>query len=166
MTDYDWSKFVLRIPVNAPLDAIYHALATQQGIESWFLRSAQYFSAAKTSCGESEFIQKGDQYTWMWHGYDDETVEHNDILEANGEDMISFVFAGHCVVTITIGMLDTETIVQLVQENIPTGEESKADIHIGCMEGWTFYLTNLKSILEGGIDLRNRKLNIGKVISS
>ena len=114
----------------------------------------------------SEFIQKGDRYTWLWHGYNDETDEHNDILEANGFDTISFVFAGHCIVTITIGMLGNETIVQLTQENIPTGEDGKADIHIGCMEGWTFYMANLKSILEGGIDLRNRSLNVGKVINS
>ena len=166
MPDYDWTKFVLRIPVNAPVETIYHAVATKNGIESWFLRSAQYFSADKKPRKENEFIQKGDQYTWMWHGYDDETVEHNDILEANGDDTVSFVFAGNCIVTVTIGMLDTETIVQLIQENIPTGEESKVNIHIGCMEGWTFYLANLKSVLEGGIDLRNRNMNIGKVISS
>lgn len=166
MCDHDWSKFVLRIPVNAPVEKIYHAWATQQGIESWFLRSAQYLAADNHRRNEKEFIKKGDHYTWMWHGYDDETVEQNDILEANGEDNLSFVFAGNCIVTITIGILEKETIVQLIQENIPTGEESKVNLHIGCMEGWTFYLANLKSILEGGIDLRNRNMNIGKVISS
>jgi uncharacterized protein YndB with AHSA1/START domain len=166
MSVYDWSKFVLRIPVNAPLETIYHAWATQKGIEAWFLRSARYFSDTNTLREENEFIQKGDRYTWLWHGYDDDTVEHNDILEANGTDELSFVFAGHCVVTVSIGMLDTETVVELTQENIPTGEEGKADIHIGCMEGWTFYLANLKSILEGGLDLRNRNMNIGKVINS
>ncbi|MBC7828082.1 MAG: SRPBCC domain-containing protein [Chitinophagaceae bacterium] len=166
MSDYNWAKFLLRISVDASVETIYHAVATQRGIESWFLRSAEYFSVDHTLRTDNEFIQRGDHYTWMWHGYDDETVEHNDILEANGEDMISFVFAGNCIVTITVGMLDTETIVQLVQENIPTGEESRVSIHIGCMEGWTFYLANLKSVLEGGIDLRNRNLNIGKVINS
>jgi hypothetical protein len=87
-------------------------------------------------------------------------------VEANGSDLVSFVFAGHCVVTVTIGTLDDETIVQLTQGNIPVGEEGKVDIHIGCMQGWTFYLANLKSILEGGIDLRNRNIRIGKVINS
>ena len=166
MAIYDWSKFLLRIPIRASRENIYHAWATKNGIESWFLRSAQFFTPANAQRGEQEFIQRGDRYTWLWHGYDDDTVEHNDILEANGEDTISFVFAGHCIVTVVIGMLDTETIVQLTQENIPTGEEGKANIHIGCMEGWTFYLANLKSILEGGIDLRNRNMNIGKVVNA
>ena len=166
MSGYDWSRFELRIPVRAAVDTIYRALATTEGIESWFLRKAVYFDENHNQRNPSEFIQKGDRYTWLWHGYNDETVEHNDILEANGFDTISFVFAGHCIVTITIGTLGNETIVQLTQENIPTGEDGKADIHIGCMEGWTFYMANLKSILEGGIDLRNRSLNVGKVINS
>ena len=166
MSEYDWSKFVLRIPVRASREKIYHAWATQEGIESWFLRSARFFAPGNTLRGERELIQNGDRYTWLWYGYADDTVEHNDILEANGEDTISFVFAGHCIVTVLIGMLDTETVVQLTQENIPTGEEGKANIHIDCMQGWTFYLANLKSILEGGLDLRNRNLNIGKVLNA
>ena len=166
MSDYDWSKFMLRIPVKASPEIIYRAWATQEGIESWFLRTALYFRSDNSQRSENEFIQKGDRYTWLWHGYDDETVEHNDILEANGEDTVSFVFAGHCIVTVTIGMLENETIVQLTQENIPAGEEGKVNIHIGCMEGWTFYLANLKSILEGGIDLRNRNMEIGKVVNA
>jgi hypothetical protein len=166
MADYDWSRFMLRIPVSASVAEIYTALATQTGIQSWFLRSASYYDPASKQRAADEFVEKGDRYTWLWHGYDDDTVEHNFILDANGEDTFSFVFAGHCIVTITIGMLDMETIVQLTQENIPTGEEGKVDIHIGCMEGWTFYLTNLKSVLEGGLDLRNRNIKIGKVINA
>lgn len=166
MSEHDWSRFVLRIPVTASREKIYNAWTTKQGIESWFLRSAHFFTPQNTLRGEQEFIQNGDRYTWLWHGYDDETVEHNDILEANGEDTISFVFAGHCIVTVVIGMIDKETIVQLTQKNIPTGEEGKVNIHIGCMEGWTFYLANLKSVLEGGIDLRNRNVNIGKVVNA
>ena len=166
MSEYDWSRFALRIPITASREKIYNAWTTKQGIESWFLRRADFFTPESKLRGEQEFIQNGDRYTWLWHGYDDETIEHNDILEANGEDTLSFVFAGHCIVTVVIGMIDEETIVQLTQENIPTGEEGKVNIHLGCMEGWTFYLANLKSVLEGGIDLRNQNVNIGKVVNS
>lgn len=166
MSDYDWSKFLLRVPIRASPEEIYKAWATKEGIESWFLRKALFSTPDNHQRSEKDLIQPGDRYTWLWHGYDDETVEHNDILEANGTDFLSFVFAGHCVVTVTIGMLDTETIVQLTQENIPTGEEGRIDIHLGCIEGWTFYLANLKSILEGGVDLRNRNTKIGKVLNA
>ena len=52
------------------------------------------------------------------------------------------------------------------QYNIPTDETGKTDYHIGCREGWVFYLANLKSIQEGGIDLRNKNPGIKKVINS
>jgi len=32
--------------------------------------------------------------------------------------------------------------------------------------GWIFYLTNLKSVLEGGLDLRNRKVELKNVITA
>ena len=166
MSKYDWSKFVLRIPVRAPAVSIYRAWSTSEGIESWFLRSAEYRSGSDIIRHKNELIQKGDRYTWLWHGYDDDVVEINDVLEANDRDMISFVFAGHCIVIVTIGMLHSETIVELSQENIPTSEEAKVDIHMGCMEGWAFYLANLKSILEGGIDLRNKNVTIGKMVNA
>ena len=37
---------------------------------------------------------------------------------------------------------------------------------MGCLEGWTFYLTNLKSVIEGGLDLRNKNLDIKGVINA
>ena len=166
MPTYDWSSFEMRIPVNGSLENIYKAWTTISGIQSWFLRSAKYSDPNGVLRDNDELVQKGDRYTWYWHGYDDDTVEHNDVLEANGEDVFSFVFAGHCIVTVTIGMIEGETIVELRQENIPTGDEGKSEIHMGCMQGWTFYLANLKSVLEGGIDLRNRNTKIGKVVNS
>lgn len=48
-------------------------------------------------------------------------------------------------------------MVQLTHKNILTDNNSKESIRLGCAFGWTFYLLNLKSVLEGGIDLRNKE---------
>ncbi|RZK15239.1 MAG: SRPBCC domain-containing protein, partial [Pedobacter sp.] len=45
---------------------------------------------------------------------------------------------------------------ELTQKNIPTDENSKRNIRLGCHNGWSFYLINLKSVFEGGLDLRNK----------
>ena len=42
MSTIDWSRFVTRINVNAPAEAIYQAWATRHGMESWFLRLSEY----------------------------------------------------------------------------------------------------------------------------
>jgi hypothetical protein len=57
--------------------------------------------------------------------------------------------------------------VVLRQYDIPTGDEEKVNIHLNCSCGWTFYLTNLKTYLEFGIDLReneNDLINSGSLI--
>jgi hypothetical protein len=57
-------------------------------------------------------------------------------------------------------------IVELVQENIPEDDNGKHNWHLGCKTGWTFYLANLKSLAEGGIDLRNKDENLKNMINA
>lgn len=45
-------------------------------------------------------------------------------------------------------------------------EDPARNLLVGCGEGWVFYLANLKSILEGGIDLRNKNDAIRNVLNS
>ena len=107
---------------------------------------------------------------WRWHGWPDEVKEEGTILEANGMDRLKFTFgqvgAEHMVCTVKIYAEDEETICEISQENIPEDEKGKTYYHIGCLTGWSFYLTNLKSILEGGIDLRNKNERLKNMINS
>jgi hypothetical protein len=57
-------------------------------------------------------------------------------------------------------------IVELVQTEIPTDDRGKHYWHLGCKTGWTFYLANLKSLFEGGVDLRNRDEGLKNVVNS
>lgn len=166
MSDYDWSKFQLRITIKAEMAAVYKAWTTQQGLEKWFLRSAIFHNLNEVKRHRTEFVHAGDDYVWMWHGYTDDVKEIGKILTANGTDTIKFSFSGNCLITIQTYLERGEMICQLTQSNIPTDEKSKQELHIGCMMGWNFYLTNLKSVLEGGIDLRNKNDRIMSVINA
>ena len=59
-----------------------------------------------------------------------------------------------------------EVLVILTQLDIPTDDKSKKHVRLGCYEGWSFYMVNLKSIYEGGIDLRNMHDALKGVINS
>ena len=59
-----------------------------------------------------------------------------------------------------------ETIVELTQYNIAVDDRSKSNFHVGCMQGWTFYLANLKSLMEAGIDLRNKNEKLQRMMNS
>lgn len=166
MANYDWSRFVTRINVKASTEKLYWCWATREGMEYWFLRMSEYKKPDGSIRVSNEPVQKNDTYAWRWHGWGDETTEYGNILDCNGKDLFKFSFgkAGNCLVTIKTE--DTETIVELAQDNIPTDEQGMHYWHLGCKTGWTFYLANLKSLLEGGIDLRNRNENLKNVVNS
>jgi uncharacterized protein YndB with AHSA1/START domain len=165
-TSYDWSRFTVRINVNAPADKLYHAWATRAGIESWFLRLSEYKKPDAALRSDNELVAKGDSYKWLWYGWPDDVAEHGEILDCNEKDLFKFSFgkAGNC--TVKIYKEQEETIVELIQDAIPTDEQGMHYWHLGCKTGWTFYLANMKSVYEGGIDLRNRNVNLQQVLNS
>ena len=70
------------------------------------------------------------------------------------------------IVLVEISEEGKHTMLSLTQYNIGEDDHSRSHWHIGCMTGWIFYMTNLKSILEGGIDLRNMDVGITDVINA
>jgi hypothetical protein len=166
MADYDWSQFCRRIDINAAIADIYGSWATQAGLEKWFLRMAEFTTPVKNIRDRGAFILKDDTYRWRWYGWGDEATEEGRILDANGKDFLQFSFAGECVVSVSIKKEEDLSVVELWQRNIPTDEKSKVSWHLGCSTGWTFYLANLKSVLEGGRDLRNKNERLKHVLNS
>lgn len=168
MTDkfHDWSKFSKRVSIKAGIQNVYDAWTKQANLEQWFLRSAEFTKPDNSARDKDAHTQKGDTYKWMWYGYGDDVVERGTVLEANGKDFLQFTFTGGCIVSVHIKVEQGVTIAELWQEQIPTDDSAKVQLHISCSIGWTFFLTNLKSILEGGIDLRNKNEKLVNVINS
>ena len=160
MLDDKWSSFKLTGDYNTDIRSLYEAWATPAGLEKWFLRKADFYAIAGRLRDPDEFIMKEDTYEWYWHGWDDSTCEKGEILEANGTDLIKFTFSGGSIVTISLYSRNDVSIVELTQENIPEESDPLKNLYIQCQTGWLFYMANLKSVLEGGVDLRNKKLEV------
>lgn len=150
----DWSQFVQHIKIKAPVQRLYDMWTTRKGIESWFLRMS-VFSRGGMALADDEPVQAGDMYHWRWHGYPDTVEEFGEILEANGRNRLKFVFGKAGIVTVTLEENGDETNMIIKQTDIPTDDDGKFNFHVGCSTGWTFYRCNLKSILHGGVDIRN-----------
>ena len=163
---YNWKQFTKRIPIKASAKAIYAAWTTQQGLESWFLRLAQFTKNDGGIRPKNSAIEAGDKYKWLWFGYDDTSVEEKEILTANGWDKLQFSFSGSCIVTISIKQEEGETICELVQDMMMEDENEQQQFYIECGNGWGFYMANLKSVLEAGLDLRNKNVNLKQVINA
>lgn len=166
MKEYDWSQFVTRIPINASRQELYDAWATRRGIEYWFLRMSAYKSVDGVLRSDDEPVQVGDTYAWRWYGWPDDMEEHGNILACNGKDHFRFSFgeAGNC--DVRIKEESGQTMIELTQTDIPTDEHGKQYWHVGCKTGWTFHLTNMKSIFEEGKDLRNKDETLKNVINA
>lgn len=164
--NHDWSRFTVRVDVKAPINVLYRAWATRSGMEYWFLRLSEYKKADGSLRGNEELVEKGDTYKWLWFGWDDDTVEHGRILECNGKDFFKFSFgkAGNC--SVRIYEEQGENIVELMQDEIPTDEHGMHYWHLGCKTGWTFYMSNMKSVYQGGIDLRNKKEGLQRMLNA
>ena len=82
------------------------------------------------------------------------------ILEANGQDFLKFSFTGDCIVSVQFSTRNGLTIIELEQTDIPQESDPTKNLLVQCQIGWTFYLANLKSVMEGGKDLRNKRVEL------
>lgn len=160
MTANDWTKFTITADFNTDARSIYKAWATPAGLESWFLRKADFYTITGRLREPEEFILKEDTYEWLWHGFDDNALQKGMVLEANSIDFLKFTFTDDTIVSINIRSANGLTILELTQENIKEDANPNSNLFVQCQTGWTFYLANLKSIIEGGIDLRNKRMDV------
>jgi hypothetical protein len=165
MPDHNWEQLLLRIPINADKQTIFAQWTTRQGLENWFLRKAEFKKPDGSVRNASDVIQTGDTYEWMWHGWPDDMVERGTVVDV-GDLSLKFTFGKAGNVTVSVKEELQETILELLQDEIPTDEHSKEYYHLGCTKGWTFFMVNLKSILEGGLDMRNRNVELKNVITA
>lgn len=154
MKNFDWTSFTIRILVKAKMPILYEAWTKPSEIEKWFLKEAIFHDTNSKKVEQDSQIEAGFTYDWLWHIYEEK--EHGHINQANGKDFIQFTFAGACLVEIKLTQKEGYVLVELTQKDIPTDDYNKQFTRLGCHNGWSFYLINLKSVYEGGLDLRNK----------
>lgn len=163
--NYDWTRFICKINIYTSVEAVYDAWTIPNQLESWFLRDARFKRGDGSTREQELHIQTNDTYTWHWHGHTDEVEEKGKVIQANGINKLQFSFTKGAEVTVDIGVSLNETIIMLTQDKMTNDEAGKL-IHVDCYGGWTFYLANLKSFLEGGIDLRNKNIDLKNMVNN
>ena len=164
MNNFDWTSFTKRIAIKSSLSEIYEAWTVAANLEKWFLERVVFRAGGGNLPGNTTQAQSGTQYDWYW--YLDSTPMHGEILSANGKDFLQFTFECSSLVDVKLSTLDEYVIVELRHYNIPQDDNSKQHIRLGCSNGWAFYMHNLKSVYEGGIDLRNKDPKLGVMINN
>lgn len=135
---FDWSQFTQRVAVAAPVEKVFQMWTEPAQLRSWFLADAKID------------LKKGGDFEWKWLAG---LKEKGKVLSIKKPSKISFTFAGS-VCDVTFKKDKRGSLITLHQHKIPVTEKGKYNVYLNCSCGWTFYLTNLKTYLEYGIDLR------------
>ena len=138
---YDWTQFRLKILIAAPPSKLFAAWTNDRIVSKWF--------TVKTVIEP----KKNGRIYFEWLGGDEMEAK---VLGMTENRRFHFPFGKHNEqVEISIKKAPGGSVCELHQFNIRTTPKDKVAMHMGCKEGWTFFLTNLKSFLEHGIDLRS-----------
>ncbi|MBK8365240.1 MAG: SRPBCC domain-containing protein [Bacteroidetes bacterium] len=154
MDNFNWSQFTKRIQIKSDLATIYNSWTKSAELEKWFLSKAVYFDSNGKNISATENVSAGCKYEWNWFAQN--YFESGKVITANGTDLFEFTFAGECKVQVKLSEVKNYVLVEITQKEIPLDNNSIQNIILGCAFVWTFYLINLKSVLEGGLDLRNK----------
>ena len=149
---YDWSVIDLFMDIRAAPKIVYDAWATAAGMRSFFARDFAYLDGAGKRRASTETALAGDAYELEFHH---PLQLRGKVLQA--EPPRRFVFSFPTVMTVRIELTPRSdgTRLHLHQGGISTDEEARVDQHLNCRSCWVYYLMNLKSVLEHGIDLRD-----------
>ena len=156
---YDWTRFERQIFINAEPKAVFQAWAIPENIVKWFIASADYVAADHTPRQPGELVAPGDAYHWEWH---QDLSSRGTILEVVENEKLVFTFGDKepgsdekIIVTVEVSPeKDGVTLLRLVQENMADTPQAHVSWHMQCNLGWSFFMTNLKGVLEYGADLR------------
>jgi uncharacterized protein YndB with AHSA1/START domain len=138
---HDWTQFTLKVEIAASPERVFQAWTDTHQISMWFFYGGVI---EPINGGKFDMVTiDGDEYP-------------SEILEIRKNRYIRFTFGPKSEqVEVTIKKVAAGAECILHQFNMRTTPNEKWDMHMGCRQGWTFFLTNLKAYLEHGVDLRS-----------
>ena len=152
---FNMDQFTHAIYLNAPLEKVYEYAATPSGIIKWFMGKAKYFYKDKHIRLGNDLVQKGDTFLWNWLEKDLELK--GIVTEAVENKTFQFTFSPLYLVTLKFYTEKGRTKLTLTQEYQESADKNDFN-YINCCTCWVFFLTNLKSVIENGTDLRETEV--------
>ncbi|NKB71220.1 MAG: hypothetical protein GKR89_29460 [Candidatus Latescibacteria bacterium] len=135
----------------APLTDVFNRFATAEGLESFFIHKAVHTQANGVPRRPDEQVQTGDRYHWT---YVHDFAHDGQFQRVETHQLIEFTF-GPMAVAVTFRDAGEATEVDLHQTNCASEDPERAWQHVNCRSCWIYFMTNLRSVLAGGPDVRD-----------
>lgn len=153
MGGYDWTEFHVHMYYLALRDEVFARFATPAGLASFYIAEATFTAPDGRVRGSDEVCAAGDRYRFRYlHDF-----EHDgEVLAVEAGRRVHFTF-GPAEVDISFREVEGATEVALHQTGCPTEDPERAWLHLNCRSCWIYFLTNLRSVLANGTDLRDHE---------
>lgn len=168
-TRRDWLGFTQAVHVHASQAAVWRLISTCEGLERWFLTRAEAFTSDGRPWPRDRVLEPEQKLRLVWKtpGECDARgacvpteVKEDDVVlavEAPQRLRISWYQDRGWVDIRLLPRRDGRLTVELQQRMHHTRDFPFLErVYVGCRQGWTFFLANLKSVAEGGADLREQ----------
>lgn len=153
---YDWTQFHVHMYYRASLEEVFRRFATPAGLASFYIDEATFTDADGRRRQSDEQYRAGDAYHFEYvHDY----RHGGEVLEVVDGQLVRFTF-GPCEVAIRFRTVEgaggSAVEVDLHQTGCPLEDPERAWLHLNCRSCWIYFFTNLRSVLAGGPDIRDR----------
>jgi uncharacterized protein YndB with AHSA1/START domain len=161
LENYQWTSFKVQEYFKTSKEELFQKWTSSSQIIQWFLKEAKYFTPNNKERSMNEKIEKDDKYVWKFYSGVEMGGEILDIVE---NSLLKFTFGKkmpdsdeNVVVTVTFhDDGEDHSRIEIFQENIADNEYGYVTYNLSCILGWSYFLTNLRSIFESGYDLREK----------
>ena len=101
---------------------------------------------------KNETLRPGEKYKFTW---DEGSTSQGEILEVEENESITFTFT-KAKVRVSVKEDDKGILLSLKHYDIQGSMGDKQASQLDCCVGWTYYLTNLRAVIEKGVDSRDK----------
>ncbi|MCF8243348.1 MAG: SRPBCC domain-containing protein [Melioribacteraceae bacterium] len=166
---YKWTEFKQVEYIKALKDKVFQKWTTSKDITEWFIAEATY-SYDDMIRKPDEKIKAGDKYSWtFFQGF----TMKGKILKIDENEFLAFTFGKKdaeldedIIVELSFSTDGEKSKIELIQKNMADNEYGHVNHNMSCMVGWCYFLTNLRSLLESGYDLREKDIKLAKETQS
>jgi uncharacterized protein YndB with AHSA1/START domain len=159
---FNMQSFSHSVYLDKPVEKVFDYIAKCDGLSKWFIGVASYVSPEGTEREHDDYVQREDIYEWKWLKKNFSTK--GEVLDVQKNELFGFTFGSLFNVTIVLKKDKGRTLFTLTQKyNADTIKDDFA--HINCCVCWVFFITNLKSVIENGIDLRETLSNNEELVN-
>ncbi len=158
----DWTQFRLHVAMDVQPDRVLESWTTAAGMESFFVEMMQVTSPGAALREGDESAQGGDHFIWRWDSGNCIVGEYLTVVP-NSEAVFTF---GESKVRIKVIPYLSGTLLELHQFDIPDTPADRMHIHANCRGAWVYFLTVLKTLLEHGVDGRDKTRATGASFST